>query len=214
MAPITRSIAAKQAEMKNKATRRSITANKILETPKRTMAPITRSLAAKQAGEENKVSHIIITAKGIMGTPKGTMAPVTRSIAAKLAQQKEDSKSSRGRSSTDKEKGVETPLVRNPYHRYRSRSCVEKPVKHKTKTKTKTKTKKKQFHCIFCNKKRFSIVEPHPSRAVGFLDCESCGAAFTFRVSANLACPRDVQATLLAGGDIRWLSAMQGVVSG
>lgn len=210
MVAITRSIAAKQAEEKSKATRSSITAKKILATPKRPMAPINRSIAAKQAGEENKVTHSIITAKGIMGTPKGTMAPVTRSVAAKLAQQKEDNESPRGRSSTDKEKASETPPVRNTYHRYGPRSCVEKPVKHKTKTKTK----KKQFHCIFCNKKRFSLAEPHSSRAVGFLDCESCGAAFTFRVSASLACARDVQATLLAGGDIRWLSAMQGVVSG
>lgn len=214
MALMTCRAAVKQAEKENESTHSSISDNKMVETPKRKkMAPITRSAAARQAEEKHKFTHNSATDKKILVTPKRTTAPMTRSAVAKLAQQKEGDEFTKCRSTADRGKVLETPIIRNTYRRYGSRSRVHKPVAHNTKTKTKKK-KKKPFHCIFCNKKAFYSAEPHPSCAVGFLDCMSCGAAFKFRVTANLACAREVQAALLAGGDIRWLSAMQGIVGG
>lgn len=203
-----------QAENKNKFTHSSISDNKVVETPNRKMAPITRSAVAKQAKEKKKSTHNSATNKKIRVTPKGTTAPITRSVVARLAQQKEGNKSTKCRSTPDREKVLETPIIRSTYRRYGSRSRVDnKAAAHNTKTKT-TKKNKKSFHCIFCNEKAFHTTEPHPSRAVGFLDCMSCGAVFKFRVTANLACGRDVQAALSGGGDIRWLSAKQGIVCG
>lgn len=212
MALTTRSAAAKQAKEKDKATHRSITNKKIPKTPKRTTARITGSAAAKKARERKQNTRSSTTDKKILVTSKRNVAPITRSEAAKpAAQQKEDNEPTRCRSTTDNEKALETSIVRNAYRRYGPGSRVGKPVVHKTKAKTrKEKKNKKQFRCIFCNKKAFFPAEPHPSRAVGLLGCQNCGAAFTFRVTANLTCARDVQATLLAGGDIRWLSALQG----
>lgn len=215
MAPMTRRAAVKQAEEKNEPTHSSISDNKIVETPQRKIAPITRSAAAKQAEEKIESAHNSATDKRILVTLKRTTAPTTRGAVAKLAQQKEDNKSSQCRSTAHREKVLETPTIRNTDRRYGSRSgVVEKSVAHNTKTKIMKKKKKKEkpFHCIFCNKKAFYSAEPHASRAVGSLDCMSCGAAFKFRVTANLACARDVQAALLAGGHIRWISAMQGIV--
>lgn len=212
---MTRREAVKQAEEKSKSTRSGINDNKMVETPKRKMAQITRSAAIKQAEAKNKSTHNSATDKKILVTPKKTTAPITRSAVAKLAQRKEDDKSTQCRSTADREKVLGTPIIRNAYRRYGSRSdVVKKPVAHNTKTKIKKKKKKKPFHCIFCNKKAFYSAEPHLSSAVGFLDCMGCGAAFKFRITANLACARDVQAALLAGGDIRWMSAMQGIVGG
>lgn len=214
MALMTRRAALIQAEKKNKSTHSSISDNKVVERPKRKMAPITRSAAAKQAEEKKKSTHNSATNKKIRVTPKRTTAPIIRSAVGRLAQQKEGDKSTKCRSTADREKVLETPIIRSTYRRYGSRSRDDnKAVAHNTKTKT-MKKKKKSFHCIFCNEKAFHTTEPHPSRAVGFLDCMSCGAAFKFRVTANLACARDVQAALLAGGDIRWLSAKQGRVGG
>lgn len=196
MAPITRSGAAKQAEEKTKSSHSSTTDKKILETPKRITGPVTRSVAAKltQQKEDNQPTRCQIT------TDK------------EVAPQKEDNKSTRRRSTTDKEKALKFPTVKNTYHRNGSRSRVVKTVAHNTITKTKKK--KKQFRCIFCNKKALFPTEPYPSCAVGHLDCMSCGAAFSFRVTANLASAKDVQAALSAGGDIEWLSAFQGILAG
>lgn len=214
---MTRRAALIQAEKKNKSTRSSTSDNKVVETPKRKMAPTTRSAAAKHTEEKNKSTHIGTTNKKIRVTPKRITAPITRSVKASLAQQKEDDKSTECRSTADRENFVGTPIIRNTYRRYGIRSRVHnKPVAHNTKSKTikKQKKKKKPFACIFCNEKAFHTTEPHPSRAVGVLDCMSCGAAFKFKVTTNLTCGRDVQAALLAGGDIRWLSATQGIVGG
>lgn len=180
------------------------------------MAPITRSAAAKQAEEKNKSTHNSTTNKKIRVTPKRSTAPITRSAMARLTQQKGYDESTKCRSTADREKVLGKPVIRNTYRRYGLRSRVDnKPVAQNTKSKTiKKQKKKKPFSCIFCNEKAFRTTEPHPSRAVGFLDCMSCGAAFKFRVTANLTCVRDVQAALLAGGDISWLSATQGIVGG
>lgn len=189
------------------------------KTPTRNVAPITPSAAAKQAKKRNESTRHSATNKKIRVTRKRTTAPITRSAVARLAQQKEDDKSTRCRSIADGEKVVETPIIRNAYRGYGSGSRVDKQIAHSTKTISITKNKnkkknKKPFHCIFCNKSTFHTVKPHPSRAVGSLDCMSCGAKFKFRVAASLSCARDVQAALLAGGDnIRWLSAMQGISS-
>lgn len=188
------------------------------KTPTRKVAPITRSAADKQAKERNESTRHSATNKKIRVTRKRTTAPITRSAVARLAQQKEYEKSTRCRSTANREIVVETPIIRNAYRGYGSGSRVDKPMAHNTKTisitKNKNKKKKKPFHCIFCNKSTFHTAKPHPSRAVGSLECTSCGAKFKFRVAASLSCARDVQAALLAGGDnIRWLSAMQGISS-
>lgn len=207
---MTRSAAVKQAEEENKCAHSSITDRKIMETPKRNMAQITRSAAAKEAEEKKKFFYSSATDKKILETPKRTTAPITRSAAAKLAQQIEEDESTQCRSRADEGKDLETRTIRNTQHRYSSRSRIEKPVAHKTKTKTSIR--KKPFHCIFCNKKALIPAEPYPSRSVGYLDCISCGAAFSFRVTAILTCANDVQATLSVGGNIKWLWAMQGTV--
>lgn len=186
----------------------------MVKTPMRYIGPITRSAAAKQTKERNSSTHYCAPNLKIRVTRKRTTAPITRSAVARLAQQKEDHKSTRCRITADSGKVVETPIIRNSYRGYGSSSRIDEPVTQKTKTKTiKKKNNKKPFHCIFCNKRAFTTAKPHPSGAVGSLDCTGCGAKFKFRVAANLSCARDVQAALLDGGDdIRWLSAMQGIV--
>lgn len=208
---MTRSAAVKQAEVKNKCAHSSTIHRKIMETPKRKMAQITRSAAANEAEAKNKLFYST-SDKKILETPKRTTAPITRSAAAKLAQQIEEDESTQCRSTADEGKDLETRTIRNTQHRYSSYSRIGKPVAHKTKTKTSKR--KKPFHCIFCNKKALILAEPHPSRAVGYLDCIRCGAAFSFRVTAILTCAKDVQATLSVGGNIKWLWAMQGTVGG
>lgn len=212
---MTRRAALIEAEKKNKSTHSSTSDKRVAETPKRKVGPTTRSAAAKQAEGKNKPTHNSATNKKIRVTPKKTTAPITRGAVARLAQQKEVDKSTKCCNTADRGKVLEPPIIRNTNGRYFLRSRVDKPVAHKTQTSTTTtKKKKKPFHCIYCNKKVFHAAEPHPSRAVGFLDCMSCGAAFKFRITANLTCARDVQAALSSGGDIRWLSAMQGTVGG
>lgn len=187
----------------------------MVKTPKTYVGPIPRSAAAKQATERNSSAHNCAPNLKIRVTRKRTTAPITRSAVARLAQQKEDQKSTRCRITADIEIVVETPIIRNAYRGYGSSSRIDETVTQNAKTKTikKKNNNKKPFHCIFCNKRAFTTAKRYPSRAVGSLDCTGCGAKFKFRVAANLSCARDVQAALLAGGDdIRWLSAMQGIV--
>lgn len=200
---LTRSETAKLAQQKNKSTHSSTTGETFFEMPKEKLAPPTRSAAAKQAQQEKKSTHSSTTDSKTFLVTKNQIPPITRCETAK--QQNNNFTLCPSTTTTGNKTFLETPLVRNPYHKYDlSPHMKEHP------TVVAKKTRAKQFHCIFCNKKSFLSIEPHRTRVVGCLSCEGCRAEYRFRVTAGLSCSEEVQAALLVGSGIRWLSATQG----
>lgn len=232
MGPLTRSATAKQAQQKNKPTQVSTTGKTLLGMPKGKIGPLNCRATAKPAQQKNsKSTHSSTTVKKCFELPKRTTGPLNRSARAKQAQQKTKStqssstgetlemlkrstapitRSAAAKQTQQKNKKanlgtfITTPIRKNPYREYGL---------HPRRTKRLVRpTNSKQFHCVFCNEASCFSVKPHPSCAVGYLDCKICKAQYKFRVSAELSCAQDVQAALLAGDSIKWMSATQGPV--
>lgn len=90
MAPITRGVAAKLAQQKNKkSTHSSTTGKPFLGFPRRTMEQLTRCPRAKRAQQNKKKStHSSTIGQKFLSMPSRTMEPLIRSAAAKMAEQK------------------------------------------------------------------------------------------------------------------------------
>ena len=200
---LTHSATAKLAQQQNISTHSSTTGKTFVKMPKQKVAPQTSSEAAKYARQKKKSPLSSTTGNKTFLVMKNQIPSITRCATAK---QQDDNCTLGPSSTTTGDKPLsETPLIRNPYHKYGLYSHTRgRPAVGVGKTRTK------QFRCIFCNKKSFRSIEPDRTRVVGCLSCEGCRAEYRFRVTAGLSCSEEVQAALLAGDRIGWLSATQG----
>ena len=198
----TRNATAKLAQQQTESTHSSTTGKTFLKMPKKKVAPMSRDAAAKQAQQKKEFTHSSNTGNKTSLVTKDQIPPITRCATAK--QQKNNFTLCPSTTTTGNKTFLETPLVRNPYHKYGIHSHMKEHPNVVVK-----KTRSKQFHCIFCNKISFLSMKPHRTSVVGCLSCENCRAEYRFRITAGLSCSEEVQAALLAGDGIRWLSATQ-----